>query len=237
MTTQQQRLQTGAVDEQVARKQPVLARLQPGDVAVFMCVHRDHVASHVVHAQFSGGVAAQEGAELAGVQVVAVIGDPREFRRAELLGRPAVRAQVRLVAHQVGEGQLRVGRAPVRRQVGFAVAVRCGEGVEIAVRVDAVDPAVEARALLERGVALAHEVGLGHADPVQGVAHARPGALAHADRRDLGGLQQGHAQARVFGCNDGGGQPSGRAATDDHDVFDLATVHDLASVARADPCG
>jgi hypothetical protein len=91
--------------------------------------------------------------------------------------------------------------------------------MEVAVGVAAVDPAVEARALLEGGVAFAEEVGFGDADAAQGVAHRRPGAFADADRGDAGRFDQRDAQP-VFGRQHAGHQPAGGTAADHHDVLD-----------------
>src|SRR5206468_5928186 len=76
------------------------------------------------------------------------------------------------------------------------------------------------------------EIGFRYADAVQRLAHAGPGALAHADRRDVRGLEQRHAQVRsgcagMGGGDDGGRQPAGRTAADDDDMLDLEAAHDL----------
>jgi hypothetical protein len=161
---QQQGLHAAAIDEQVALERAVGRRLQRGDVAVGGGVDGVHMIGHVAHAEMLEAMLAQEYAELAGVEVVAVVRHRREFRRDGLLGRLAADAQVRLVADQVGERHVRMLRQPLFRQVDLAEALRQHERMEIVIALASIDPAVEARALLERGVALAEEVGLGHAD-------------------------------------------------------------------------
>jgi hypothetical protein len=115
---QQQRLHAGAVDEQVAFEGAVLRVCSAGDIAVVVrCRCRDMVR-HIAHAQLFQAVLAQEHAELAGVEVIAVIGHRGEFRRGRLLRRAAVDAQVRLEAHQVGERHAGDTRAASARAPG-----------------------------------------------------------------------------------------------------------------------
>ena len=228
MLAEQQRLHARAVDEQIARQRALAPGLQRGDVAVVVRVDADDVVEHVAHAEPLDAVLAQEQPELAGVEVVGVVGDGGVFRRRDLLGRLAVRAQVRLKAHQVGERNVGVPLQPAGDQVGFGVALRQDEGMKVVVVLAAVDPAVEPRALLERGVAFADEVGLGHADSAQRVAHRRPGAFADADGTDIRRFEQRDLQARagsraMLGRDDGRGQPAGRPAAHDHDLFDHVT--------------
>jgi hypothetical protein len=245
---QQQRLHAGAVDEQVAFQRAVAQRLQRGDVAVVARVDAGDVVRHVAHAKVLQAMLAQEHAELAGVEVVAVVGHRGELRRGGLLGRLALRAQVRLEADQVGERHAGVARQPVFRQVHVAIALRQHERMEIIVVVGTVAPAVKARALLERGVAFAEEVRFGHADAAQRVAHARPRAFADADRGDVGRFDQRHLQGggrrcrartrtrrrsrrrsrtarAVIGRDQAGGQPAGRSASHDHDASDHVIAH------------
>jgi len=137
---------------------------------------------------------------------------------------------VRLGADQIGKRHGAVLALPARGQMGFAIAVGEFERVVKRVVIAAVDPADEQRALFERGVAGAEEIVLGHADAAQGLTHAGPGSLADAHRRHVGRFDQGHLQGRsgrgLMRCRDQrGGQPAGRAATDDHDLFQGLTTH------------
>jgi hypothetical protein len=118
----------GAVDEQVALDQAVLARAQAGDVAVRLGADVLDVVGTWRTPSFSA-VLAQEQAELAGVEVVAVVGDGGEFRRGACFGaRPCTHR--RLEADQVGEGHAgpAVAALPGRGQVGVAVALRQAKG-------------------------------------------------------------------------------------------------------------
>jgi hypothetical protein len=90
----------------------------------------------------------------------------------------------------VGEGAIGLGRKPPTHQIGVTKTLGQREGVVVAVGRIAIDPAVEARTLLEGGIALAHQRGFGQADPMQGGAHARPGAFADANGRQVGRLDQ-----------------------------------------------
>ncbi len=195
-----------------------------GDVAVLRRFDAGHVIEDVLHAQFADAEVAQEHAELAGVEVIGVVGHRRVFGRGDLLRRLALRAQVRLEAHQVGERRGRVPLEPARHQVRFRVALRQHEGMEVVVVFPAVDPALELRTLLERDVAFADEVRLADADLAKAVAHGGPGALAHADGRNIRRFEQHDRKAgarprAMFRRDDAGGQPTGRATTDDHQSF------------------
>ena len=190
-----------------------------------MRVDADHVIEHQSHAEALDAVLAQEHAELAGVEVIGVVRDRRVLGRRRLLRRLALHAQVRLEAHQVGERHVGVTLQPAGDEVRLRVALRQDERMEVVVAVAAVAPALEARALLEGGVALAEEIALGDADAAQRVAHGRPGAFADADRPDVGRFEQRDLQARVgsramVGGDDARGQPAGRPAADDHDMLD-----------------
>ena len=99
----------------------------------------------------------QELAELAGVEVVAVVRYGGKLRGAWLLGCFAVTAKQGLKADRVRERGARVGQLPARGEIGFAVAMGQDEGMKIMVGDAAVDPAVKARSLLEGGIALPEE--------------------------------------------------------------------------------
>ena len=177
----------------------------------------DDVIEHQPHAKALGAVLAQKDSELAGVEVVGVVRDRGIFGRRRLLRRLVLHAQVRLEAHQVGERHVGVALQPAGDEVRLRVAVRQNEGMEVVVAVPAVAPAIEARALLEGGVALAQEIALADADPAQGVAHGRPGAFADADRPDVGRFDHRDLQPRagsraMVGGDDARGQPAGRPA-------------------------
>jgi hypothetical protein len=201
-------------------------------------VRRDgcHVVGHVAHAEFLDAVPAHEGAEPGRVQVIRVVRDRRPLGCGELLRRLAGLAQMRLEADVLAERDFRMP-LPARDEVGIEVALRQHERVVVVVVVAAFAPAHELRALLERGVALADEVGFADAGAAQRVAHGRPRALAHADRRDLGRFDQRHLQAAagggvVLGREHGGGEPAGGTAAEDHHVPDRVS-HDEGSVGSA----
>ncbi|KGF83192.1 hypothetical protein IA69_02940 [Massilia sp. JS1662] len=139
-------------------------RLHRGDVTVSVRMDGHHMVRHVDHAEFLGAVAPQEQAELGGVEMVAIVGHGGKLRRRRLLGRPAGAAQVRLDADQIGKRHGAVLALPARGKMGLAIAVGEFERVVIRVVIAAVDPADEQRALLERGVAGAEEIALGHAN-------------------------------------------------------------------------
>lgn len=182
-----------AGDERVARDRAVLAGPQRGDVAVLVHVDPGDVVGDVAHPQALDAVPAQEHPELAGIQVVGVVGDCSKFWRREPLGRLARFAQMWLHAHQPGERHVAM-RQPAGNQIGVEIALRQHERAVVAGVVAVLSPAHELRTLLECCVAFTDEVALGYADAAQGVAHRRPGALAHADggqvrRFDPGDLQ------------------------------------------------
>ena len=128
----QQRAHAGAVDEQVAFDRAVVARLQRGDVAVVVRVDAGHVVADMAHAEAFDAVLAHEHAELAGIEVVGVVGHRRPFRRGELLGRLAGLAQVRLEADQLAERHLRVLH-PAGDDVRLQVALRQHERMVVVV--------------------------------------------------------------------------------------------------------
>ena len=51
-------------------------------------------------------------------------------------------------------------------------------------------PAIEAGALLERGIARPDEIGFADTQLAQRLTHRRPGTFAHANRCNVGGLDQ-----------------------------------------------
>jgi hypothetical protein len=90
-------------------------------------------------------------------------------------------------------------------------------------------PTVETRTLLERGIALADELGLTDAQPAQSPAHRRPRTLADANRSNVGRLDQRYRYTCVnagivLGGNRSGREPSGGAAANDDD-FSYAIAH------------
>ena len=203
-----------------------------GDIAVVRSFNAGHVVDDMLHAELVNAVVTQERAELARVQVVGIVGDRGVLRRRYLLGRLALCAQVRLEAHEVGEGRGGVALDPPCDQVGLRVALRHHEGMEIVVVLAAIDPALELRALLERRVAPANELGLADANASQRVAHGRPRALTHSDGTDIRRFEQHDREpttrARaMFGRDDAGGQPTGRSAADDHESFHHMHPHSL----------
>ena len=222
---QQQRGQASAIDEEVTRHGAMGLRLQRCDVTVVVAVDADDMVQHMRDTETLDAMSSQEQAELACIEVVAVVGHGGKLGRGGLLGRLALCAQVRLEAHQVGKRHIGVMRQPRGHQIGLAVALGQHEGVGVVVGGAAVNPALEPGALFERGITFAEQLGLGHADLAQGVAHRRPGAFADADRADVRRLQQRHPQSgvgagAVLGSQDGCGQPSGRPAADDDHLSD-----------------
>jgi hypothetical protein len=91
---------------------PCCLRLQRGDIAVVVRVDATTWSGTYCTPSFPA-VLAQEHAELAGVEVVAVVGHRRELGRLHLLGRAALHAQVRLEADQVGKRHVGMLRLPL----------------------------------------------------------------------------------------------------------------------------
>src|SRR5690606_9751197 len=88
-------------------------------------------------------------------------------------------------------------------------------------------PADEMRSLLERGIAFANQLGFTDADFPERRAHRRPGALADADRRDIGRLHEHDLELPACDTAVAGGDQArrdpagGAAADDDNPVRDL----------------
>src|SRR5690349_10713564 len=200
----------------------MLACEHRADVAIRSAVDARHVVDDVAHAEVGHAMIAQERAELAGIEVIGVVGHGRVFGCLWLLGRFALRAQVRLEAHEVRKWRGRMTLRPPGDQVGLEVSLREHEGMEVVVVLAAVHPAFELRTLFEGGVALAEKAGLADAYLPQRVTHGGPGALAHADGRYVRRLEQRDREPTallhaMLGRDHAGGQPTGRTAADDHE--------------------
>jgi len=134
---------------------------------------------------------------------------------------------MRLRADRIGKAA--PGPGPGAQQLARIAVDRRREGVEIEIVGRAGAPALKPRTLFERAVAIAQEIGLRDPDPLQRPPHRRPGALADADRRNVGGLDQGHLKRRHrtgIGArgDQAGRKPPGGTPADDHDSGD-STLH------------
>ena len=146
---QQQGGHAGAVDEQIGFQQAIQTRAQAGNVAIVGGIDPVHVIKHMTDAELVDAVLAQENPKLAGVQVIAVVGDRSELRRLWLLGRKARVTQGGLIADHLGKRSLSMPTAPLRDQIGLGVALGKDEGVIVVMGRIAIDPAAKAGALLE----------------------------------------------------------------------------------------
>jgi hypothetical protein len=231
-----------AVDIEVGRQVAVLAGRHRGDRAVVGLVDRQHVAQQMLDARGLADIA-QQGRQLAGVEMIGIGHRPAVLRIVQPLGPAHRLADLVLQGDGVGERDVaRLAHQPVGRQVQPAVQQPgLGERVVVA----AVDPVLgrglpvdELDALLEGRPGLAHEPRLVDADRAHGVLDGREGALAHPDDADLAGLDQGDAhpvgpgRAQAPG-EVGGGHPAGRAAADDQDVVDRPFRHPGSLIARS----
>src|SRR6185437_3308201 len=149
----------------------------------------------MTHAEALRAMLAQQLAELRRIEVIGVIRNRGEFGGAGLLGRSAMRAKMRLCAHGLGKRKRRSGFHPGADQIDIEIAVRQHERMIVTVTAQTIAPAVEARALLERRIALAEQRAFADADTAQCVADRRPRALADAYRRHVGRLDDADAQA------------------------------------------
>ena len=236
MPADQERRVPGAVDEQVARDPPRLARRDRGDVAALARLHPGDVVAQVPYAQPLGRVAAQQLRELPRVEMVGVVERPGIVRHSALPGCQRLRAHPRLRAYRVGEGPAHGdprGDEVVRRHLG-----RRGEGMAVAVR--PVAPPVEPRSLLERAVRGEQELRLADPDLGERPAHRRPGALADPDRRQVGRFDQRHRDGRHGGGVGRGGDPArgqpARGATADHHHPPDRTVRHPILRPAGEPC-
>ena len=211
-----QRAKARAVDEQVARDSlPALAD-QRGDVAAVGKLDLGHLCLAVDDAARRRPVA-QEGAELVGVEVVAVAG--REGETGGGVRALALARQPRGEEPVVGQRR-HIEPAPrqhgVVGEAGFGVQVhRAGERVEVACEPRPLAPAGKADAELEGGVAGRHPFGLGDAEMVEQCLQLRGRALAHADDADLRAFNDGDRSAPAM-VQQAGGDPA-RAAAAQHD--------------------
>ncbi len=89
-----------------------------GDVAVVVRVDADHVIEHVAHAELLDAVLAQEHAELAGVEVIGVVGDRRVFGRRRPAWAPC-RARTGAAGSSPGPRTARRRVAPASPRPGW----------------------------------------------------------------------------------------------------------------------
>nr|GEU28132.1 hypothetical protein [Tanacetum cinerariifolium] len=225
-----------AVDIQVGREHAGLARVDGADRAFPVELHPFHRGLHVAHAQ-ALGMAAEQGGELAGIEVISVVERPREIAVGGALGR--ARRVGHALLHGGGSGKPGARRGcalqPVGQQFGAAGAL-AGQAERMEIMVGArrrplarrAHPVRKLDALLEGGVAGADEFPFLDADGGQRAADRRERAFAHADDADLCRFHQRdlHAVGVRTGADgarqEGGGQPAGRAAANDQHPFDGA---------------
>ena len=115
---------------------------------------------HMSNTKLFYTVTGEQCAELACVEVVAVIERSGEGRHSSLPGGEVAVADCGLRAHRLGIGLPVILHLPGRQNVRHGARKRGGEGMVIAVALGAIDPSVEAGALLERSVAFREELGL-----------------------------------------------------------------------------
>ncbi len=246
----QRRAEARAIDVQVGRQRAAVARDDGGDVAVFAQAHPIHRRDDALDAQRLRMRGQQRG-ELAGVEVVRVVHRPEPVAVGRPLGCARRVGHALLHRHRIGERARRaVGRRglaeqPVGQQLGRARALAGGvERMEVVVAgtrrgaAGRVGPVHELHALLERGVALAHEARLVEADRAERAADRRERAFADADDADLAGLDERDAHAAGGRAQrpgqEGRGEPAGGAAADDEDVLD--GIHAVLSPAQRCGC-
>ncbi len=193
---EEQRLEPGAVDEQVSFDLPAcsVSRLRISPSSAWFT--RRTSASTCRTPSFSQQCLWKERRELAGIEVIRVVRHRVELRRGHGLGRKPVVADLPLRADRVAEAAIAAFGEPMRNQVELGEALRKHQRVIVRIVVRASSPAREARTLLERRVTLAEELRFRDTDARERGAQSRPGALAHADDRNVGRLHQRHTEAR-----------------------------------------
>ena len=113
----------------------------------------------MANTQFLDAVLGQERRELAGVEMVGVIGDRLVLGRGDHFRRQPRFAELFLRTDRVAEISPLIVAQPVRHQIHLRKALRQHERMVVVIVVGAGGPAGELRALLEGGIAVAEEFG------------------------------------------------------------------------------
>ena len=92
----EQRLETRAVDEQVAFDLARLHGVETADIAVLGEIHATHVGEHMPHTELLAAMLLQERRELARVEMIGVVRNRFELGGGDGLGRKAVVAETSL---------------------------------------------------------------------------------------------------------------------------------------------
>ena len=159
----QQRLEAGAIDEQVAFDLACLRGLYGANVAILVHQHLLDIRQNVPHTQRFATMALDERREFARVEMIGIVGEGIIFSRRNRLGGQAVVADAALRADAVAETFALIACQPMRGKVHLPEILREHQGMIIAVIDRAGGPAVEACALFESGIAFAEKIGLRHA--------------------------------------------------------------------------
>ncbi len=217
----QQRRETSAIHEQIARDLSGLSGDNAFDVAAFVLDYVRHIGQHVSHAQLLGAVLLQEGGELAGIQVVGVVRHGLVLGSRNQLGRQSLVAQLALGTDVIREALVPTVPQPVRREIELRERLRKHQRVVVPIVLGAGGPARELRSLLECSIAVTEEISLGHSHFLESGSQRRPGAFADTNDLDRRRFDQRHREAArhaasVARGDDARGQPS-RGPTSDND--------------------
>ncbi len=119
------------------------------NVAALLGLDANDFVIEVLDTELVDTVLAQKGPKFPGVQMVGVIRQTGEFGRGDQLGRQAMTADAGLKAQAIREALAPRIFEPIRSEVTFFVAHRQRKGMVVGVRMAAVHPSHELRALLE----------------------------------------------------------------------------------------
>src|SRR6185437_3043400 len=182
----------------------------------------------MANAELRGAVPRQEGRELAGVEVIGIVGRSPVLRMSDRLGRQPLVAKAALWSHEITEAAALPLAQPVRHEIHMGEALRDHQGMVVRIVLRTRRPPRELAALLECGIAFPEELSLRYAHRLEGGAHRRPRALPHADDPDVRRLDQRHRKpARIDaglmpGGDDARGEPSGGSSADDDHRLDAS---------------
>ncbi len=125
----QQRRKPAAIDEQIAGDCPGLARQHALDVAGLALFDFGNVRQHMAYAEIRGAVLREERRELAGIQMIGVVGLSPVLGAGDGLGRETVIAEPALGSHEIAETAPFPVTQPVRHEVHLGEAMRHHQGM------------------------------------------------------------------------------------------------------------
>src|SRR6185312_6388102 len=159
----QQGVEAAAVDEKVAGDFTRLGREHAFNVPGGALIDLHDIRQNMADSELLSAMPREEGSELAGVQMISIVGGAAVFRLGDGLRGESVITEPPLRRHEITEGLVSSPPHPMGYQIHLAEALRQHQRVVIGVALLSGRPAGELTSLLERGVALLEQLSLRYA--------------------------------------------------------------------------